>query len=1314
MQAKLLVSAGKATTSEIVLKLPAVVGRAKEAGVRIVHPSVSRRHCEIYELDGALVIRDLGSTNGTYLGTERVEEAVVKPGDELTIGPLTFRAAYTHNGAFPVLGGKKETAQLKTRKATDTVDKKASDKKKVDKKDESKAPAAKSKTQEAKAPAKPPEKPKAAPKVESAIEETLFFDADADAGVEADPIEGLFDDSPAAPAQGEAMDDFFASLGSDSPEVADEAVSPPEPSEESEAVAWDDIGRTIEQPEEPAIFDSVAGKETISEVPQFNYDDAQQEPIASSPPAAEEDAFAAWLSDAPETADAKAAEAEAAPEALNLGEEVEELSFDEVAEAAAAPEEPVAEEDPFATWLSESQPEAAVEPEAIAEPEPEVVAESEIAAEPELMQTIDHVDELSFDELVEAAPDEEPIAETPAPAEPVAEDDAFAAWLNEPPASSEPEEVEAFQPLAETQEVEALSFEDVSEAPPEAPPEIAEPVEAEPVAEDDAFAAWLNDDEPSPAEPEPIAEVESAQTIDDVEALSFDELVESASEEPISELPGAEFTDHAEVNEAEALVFDDIVETPDAEAPAAEASKSEQPATIEPVDDEDAFAAWLGEPEAQPSTSNEAPAEAAFAPIDEALIEESAIEEEPVAADPFNFLADAAPEPEKAEAISFDLKSDLAEAAAESEIEDAIVDDELLFAAEADLSMPDDGALPESEEEQAEGVAWDFVTEGTPPETVPAAPELLSSPEISQSDETSSEDAAIPELELSSDDDDMFAELGLSTEGAPDTAPAPLDTSVEEELSFDALMEDEAGEPPVLEFADAESEPDETLWAPEPQWGEPAAEVISDNEESLASPHDGGEFSLANGESFTNGESVADHETPATNDVDSEPMGAFGFADEASTAGLSETIAFDPDNPFASQADISSPVETAEANGGFDLAPPPMTAMPVARAPEPSPVAEEPKKRGWWPFGRKSREEPKPREPEPAESAVNVRRPLPAIPVEPEIADIETPSVAPHFMASTAMNVAASSIAAASVAATTSINKRRVNIAAGPSGELDTLDVMFPPIETVPPVQPVSEVETPENAGIEDVESTSNVESAVGLVADQLFVEAAPAIEFAEESAPEAPDDELMFLDEPSDSEAEAVASPEAPVVTPSFDAASFEDAPSSDAEKLDATVMWDDESVPVLDFDEVVESPVETNAAEAFAPPADVEMTFDESMFAEPTADEPVIEESAADAEIANVLDFVEPESVASEEVNVEFTNEVALNGSQEPDDDFLSFLDDTDTPVEEAASMPEDGLMFSEEPPAGDAEFPTPEASQSDKSEDDGLSDFLRDLGK
>ena len=40
--------------------------------------------------DGVLKIRDLGSRNGTYINGKRIDEATVKAGDYLKIGPLTF------------------------------------------------------------------------------------------------------------------------------------------------------------------------------------------------------------------------------------------------------------------------------------------------------------------------------------------------------------------------------------------------------------------------------------------------------------------------------------------------------------------------------------------------------------------------------------------------------------------------------------------------------------------------------------------------------------------------------------------------------------------------------------------------------------------------------------------------------------------------------------------------------------------------------------------------------------------------------------------------------------------------------------------------------------------------------------------------------------------------------------------------------------------------------------------------------------------------------------------------------------------------
>jgi hypothetical protein len=110
MEAKLVVVGGKANKAEVKLKLPAVLGRGRDADLTVAHATVSRHHCLIYELEGALVVRDNGSLNGTVVDGQRVQEALLKPGQSLTIGPLTFRAEYEHHGDFPVLGSGSEAA----------------------------------------------------------------------------------------------------------------------------------------------------------------------------------------------------------------------------------------------------------------------------------------------------------------------------------------------------------------------------------------------------------------------------------------------------------------------------------------------------------------------------------------------------------------------------------------------------------------------------------------------------------------------------------------------------------------------------------------------------------------------------------------------------------------------------------------------------------------------------------------------------------------------------------------------------------------------------------------------------------------------------------------------------------------------------------------------------------------------------------------------------------------------------------------------------------------------------------------------------
>ncbi len=67
------------------------VGRAPGNDLVLPHPSVSGRHAQISKMqDGKFQIRDLGSTNGTYVNGVRISSQVAGPGDRVTIGAVTL------------------------------------------------------------------------------------------------------------------------------------------------------------------------------------------------------------------------------------------------------------------------------------------------------------------------------------------------------------------------------------------------------------------------------------------------------------------------------------------------------------------------------------------------------------------------------------------------------------------------------------------------------------------------------------------------------------------------------------------------------------------------------------------------------------------------------------------------------------------------------------------------------------------------------------------------------------------------------------------------------------------------------------------------------------------------------------------------------------------------------------------------------------------------------------------------------------------------------------------------------------------------
>jgi hypothetical protein len=67
-----------------------VIGRREDCDLRIPLSDVSRKHCRLVRDGETLRLEDLGSSNGTYRNGERVQEAILSPGDTLQVGPVQF------------------------------------------------------------------------------------------------------------------------------------------------------------------------------------------------------------------------------------------------------------------------------------------------------------------------------------------------------------------------------------------------------------------------------------------------------------------------------------------------------------------------------------------------------------------------------------------------------------------------------------------------------------------------------------------------------------------------------------------------------------------------------------------------------------------------------------------------------------------------------------------------------------------------------------------------------------------------------------------------------------------------------------------------------------------------------------------------------------------------------------------------------------------------------------------------------------------------------------------------------------------------
>jgi len=68
-----------------------VIGASTDCDLLVNHPTVSRRHIQVTPTDQGLHVLDLGSKNGTWIGTVRVHERVVGFGESIRLGQVEFR-----------------------------------------------------------------------------------------------------------------------------------------------------------------------------------------------------------------------------------------------------------------------------------------------------------------------------------------------------------------------------------------------------------------------------------------------------------------------------------------------------------------------------------------------------------------------------------------------------------------------------------------------------------------------------------------------------------------------------------------------------------------------------------------------------------------------------------------------------------------------------------------------------------------------------------------------------------------------------------------------------------------------------------------------------------------------------------------------------------------------------------------------------------------------------------------------------------------------------------------------------------------------
>src|SRR6478672_2078378 len=96
---------------------PLTIGTADDVDVRIDDISISRRHCIVEPREDQVVVRDLGSTNGTQVNGVRVASADLRPSAVITLGMSRLRVVMDQKIDAEIVG---ESAAMQALRANIT------------------------------------------------------------------------------------------------------------------------------------------------------------------------------------------------------------------------------------------------------------------------------------------------------------------------------------------------------------------------------------------------------------------------------------------------------------------------------------------------------------------------------------------------------------------------------------------------------------------------------------------------------------------------------------------------------------------------------------------------------------------------------------------------------------------------------------------------------------------------------------------------------------------------------------------------------------------------------------------------------------------------------------------------------------------------------------------------------------------------------------------------------------------------------------------------------------------------------------------